>query len=538
LHQKFKMTYHIVRKGKAHCGYAKVPNKSQIKLQMLAKLASLLFLITSMFGCSSPTETFGTSNQVADVPEELISFEDTSVTEDAVARGEDPEFELLRTRFFCYYKADQNGVPQTGFSTPHGTVDFEETTYNFVSELYDNDTGSLIDDEDFSNQLYLNPSSGGQVSLRISHDIFGQRLEGSSDSNFAGCYQTGASHKRALHQFLLNTPEPGLFSCVVGENNSIIEQDRPLTLLDGNQYSYNDLTGTYRYEEIFTGASSTIIFNTGPLAQWEGEYGENPNTGVREISIARLSSNTGAICTKRQQPRPFKRYGSKIVTAPPVSSTPLTGTYYLDNGDINSVGWVEITANGFINFELPIPGVTNCRRTLPNGLEPCTKYIYNGGSTVTFIKGTLQRDLPISVNTDGVISLADVARYIPVTTPSINELVGSWTIESATTQSSVDTSLCILGYCNASTSSLTYEFFADGRFANSSASSGLTTVNVPGVSVFASQDSQTSQQGTFELSGAILQIQYDSGTTDPPTYMHLYDRDTLIIGYRVFRRGG
>ena len=263
---------------------------------------------------------------------------------------------------------------------------------------------------------------------------------------------------------------------------------------------------------------------------------DSPNTGEQHISVASPDEKAGTLCDRQRPARPFKRFGETVVSPPSASSTPLKGTYYLNNGDIATVGWAVFTEDGFMNTDRVLPGVTNCHRTLPNGLEPCIQYVYNGGGTINFKRGAQQMEAPMRRNTNGVLEIAGLpGRYEPIRTPTTAELVGQWTISSTTPQDNIDLSLCIIGYCNTSTSSLTYEFSADGRFADSSSSSGIFTANSPGFNAFSSQSSTSGQQGKYSFNGAALQIQYDSGVLKS-NFAHLYDAETLIIGFRVFRR--
>jgi len=457
---------------------------------------------------------------------------------EAVNRDLDPEFNLLNTRFFCYYHVDATNSLLTDFSTPHVTVDFADNTAS-ISGLVGNQTGTISSTRanSISDSFYLTADSTGDRFLyRIEFDVFGQSLFTRDLPALAGCFQSGASHERALHQFLLNTPEEGDFSCQVAQNGTLAAADTALTILDGNRYSYNATEGSYRYAEIFEGANSVVIFDTGALSGWEGQYTENPNNGLQEFKIASVDSDSAARCDRLRQPRPFKRYGTKIFEPPAASSVPLAGHYYLDDGNEASVGWTEILADGFINSEYPIPGATNCRRSLPNGLAPCFKYIYDGGNSITLIGPDGQGDVPISIGADGSVTSPAFGRLLPIRTPTNNELIGQWGIESFVEQTSVDVSLCIIGFCSSGASSLIYEFFTDGSFTSSSSSESLSTASTQEGNVATSSQRQSTESGTYQLNGPGIQLQYNSGQTEPLQYAHLINDDTLIIGYRVFQR--
>jgi len=506
-------------------------------IKLIQSAVVLIALTIVLSGCGggndSPTFTQGenpvkpssTSNlsPVTDIPENLVSFEDSSIIVDAVARGLDLEFDLLRTTFHCYYHVGAEGLIETDFSEPHLTTIFTGNTVEAFGSV-GNLRGSVRDVEN-SNAFYIMfDGLEDEFGYRIEFDSFGQWFKAGNGPNdveeLAGCYQTGASHERALHQFQLNTPEAGEYNCQVAENGVVVSDSVPLALAPNGQYTFSNASGAFLYANVFEGASSQVRFDTGPLVNWEGEYTENPDTG-RQVLTAGVDDSEFQ-CEKQRSPRPFKRYGKGVVTPPAASSKPLSGVYYLGNLSDDAVGWAEFSANGFFNTELPPTGGSNCQRVLPNGLEPCLKYVRNGTNITLSGRGE-EATFPFSEQSDGTIILGPLGQYSPINTPSLSELTGVWQIDSV---DPVDTSLCILGFCSGGTSSFTHEFFADGQFITSRESSNLVGSVVR----------QSASAGTYLFNGPLLQLNYDSGQLEPPAYIHLLDPNTLIIGYRIFSR--
>lgn len=472
----------------------------------------------------------------SEVPENLISFEDPSVTVDAANQGLDLDFDLFRTQFFCYTDFDENFELNIDLTEPSAVFEFTGNTFTLQGKQVNGIITGTIRDTDNTNSVFLTvDGEEDEVRFSINFDSFGQYIN-SRDFPGEACYQQGASHERALHQYFLNTPEQAVYSCLVADGDTLVSQDLPLTLGGNNQYTFNNESGTYSYQGIFEDSFSSISFSSGSLAGWSGEYTEIPNNGRQIIGIALNDSNFAALCERVREPQPFKRYGVRVVDAPPPSSSPLSGVFFLDVQNSPAVGWLEATADGFLTTSDPLPGGTNCRRVQPNGLERCVQYVYNGGNTIS---GTSNNQPLISSfirNTDGSFFL-ESSRYLPVRTPSPAELAGQWQFQSSTVQDNNDIALCISGICGPSgTSTRTFEFDAEGQFRIISQGSANVFVNGPAGSLSTTTSSNASQSGTYQFSGPSIVLQYFSGQIDPPVYVHLKDDNTLVIDRVAYER--
>ena len=517
---------------------------SQVKLfshLFCALLAGCLLVSCGASSSANSDDVTGANNDEvdtatlpADVSDDLIFTGDTSVTVDAVSRGLNLRYHLLRTQFHCYYSRDVNGFIENDFSSPHSTVDISEKSY-VGTGIFGKQSGGFRDKEN-SDSFYLQDTDGKEFSFRIRFDVFGQWFKpGQTRSQLIGCYQSGASHERIQHQFLLNTPEAGTYGCTVGKGGVIEGEDLPLTLHNGNAFSINGSTGQYSYQNIVEEAAGSISFDAEPLVGWTGQYTENADTGEQRL-VLQHDSGSAAICDKSREPRPFKRFGPELVTPPKASSVPLTGVYFLDTGNSKSVGWAIVTADGFMSTEFPLPGALNCRRIQANGLEACTKYVYSGGRKITLSRMGQKTKVPLTRGSDGSLTLGS-GHYLPVVTPSVSELAGQWELKSATTRDHVDVSMCILGYCGPTgVSTSIYEFNEDGRFRYVLSSKAVSSVNIPDVNVFSSSSSQGSKAGTFIVNGPYLQLDYSNSEPDQNSFLHMIDNNTLVIDYIRYTR--
>jgi len=114
-------------------------NGQRSALQHIINAVTLFILVFLAASCSESGTGIGdgpgTNQPSADIPPNLISTADTSITVDAVNRGLDLEFDLIRTRFFCYYNADNDGLRLTNFAIPHGTMDLVGNAYNITPQF-------------------------------------------------------------------------------------------------------------------------------------------------------------------------------------------------------------------------------------------------------------------------------------------------------------------------------------------------------------------------------------------------------------------
>jgi len=211
----------------------------------------------------------------------------------------------------------------------------------------------------------------------------------------AGCFQEGAAHEAALHRFKLNTPATGSFLCSVFDGSANTSSTVSIELLEGKRYRISGKTGQMNWNQITTGASSVVVFLTGPLQGKEASYHEDPSTGLQSLQFTDSnskvfldgssvsSSSYGALCNQLSEPKPYKKYGKSPA---PIASKPDTfikGTYAVDvsfatNNRLSAgVEYVKFTPEGYFYLGEPIDGDTDCTRTHPNGLPLCQQYQFD-----------------------------------------------------------------------------------------------------------------------------------------------------------------
>jgi len=125
---------------------------------------------------------------------------------------------------------------------------------------------------------FLGGPFNGRSNMYLFMTDYGQEFTPKIDDIGYRCYQDGASLEHALQQFLLNTPEPGDYSCI--DNYSTERQS--ITLNPANTYVTSTGRGIYLYSGITVYDSSSIEFVSGPLMGANGTYEEDPDSGNQD----------------------------------------------------------------------------------------------------------------------------------------------------------------------------------------------------------------------------------------------------------------
>ena len=444
------------------------------------------------------------------VPEAYISYEDGSATLAAVRNGVDVKTRLIDTSFSCYDDdASDYLAPYLSFTVTanrfvstfgQGTIDYEPKRGDFILN------GGGFEDDEYT---YLH------------FDSFGQRFSIDTGEADVACFQHGASLERALHRFLLNTPEVGDYMCTEVQTN----EQHALRFSEGGRYQTAEGAGIYVVSDFIDSSRSQIDFIQGPLDGEDVSYRENPNTGRQEFRFSNTrvfglgagsSSSLTFVCARNREPRPFKQYGFAAATAASPPNVALNGMYYTEDVQLGvnhsylHAKYYNFRSDGFMRRDYPGIIPDDCNRTAPNGLNYCDSYDVNAGDLFVFEPTGKQRKMgAIQITSNGTVTKISDDGMELVTGTDSPYIEGTWLNNEYRQIGCVG-----LGFCSSSYTERTYVFATDGRFAYYRSGQNTSSAEIGEVSSHAFANASNDSTGSYEIRGNRLLLQFLDGTLE------------------------
>ena len=469
----------------------------------------------------------------------VVSQTDTTATLNAVASGLNPNLAVIPATFTCYDNTLNNA------DDPLGTfiVDGDYVTVIFGDR--DPMKGALRESDE-EGRVYIGDGDSPFLIFDIEFNEYGQILTSPvRRSRLSGCYQDGAAQEAILHQVMLNTPEPGEFSCITA--TSTIQST--IELVDGERYRAQGKTGTYQYGKVFSSNSSEIYFKTGPLQSSEANYSEDPISGLQMLEFKKTDSQvflngTGtssvkvsAQCTKKSVPKPYKRYGKLNAPEPTAPKRSIEGIYFIDNSYLtyetrsDRADYIEFDSRGYVYAGTPLPGGTDCSLTLPNGLPLCKQYQFDGTTLSILTPWGDMDEAKVRINKDGSLRSIETVESETVQLEAMTAVdpamvVGSWKTQEVR---SSGVSACIVGMCNTSIRDRQYILREDGQYLSTDGSQSNSSFDTGILASYANGSNSDKSTGTYLVKGNTIELSMrDGGVAELPIY--LTKKGKLAIG--------
>ena len=461
-----------------------------------------------------------------DVPEAYISYQDGSATVAAVRSGVDVDTHLIDTTFSCY---DEDA---TDIATPY--LSFTVTGSTFVSTL---GNGTINYEPERGDFILSGGGFDNEDNVYLRFDSYGQSFTADAEDADVVCFQAGASQERAVHQFLLNTPELGDYTCTEVETN----EQHTLRFSEGGQYQTSAGAGLYDLSELVDSSSSQIDFRQGPLDGEDVSYREDPDTGRQEFRFSNTevfglaagsSSSLTFVCARVREPRPYTQYGFAAATAVSTPNTTLNGPYFYNdivtstNHSYLYAGYYNFRSDGFLRREYPGAIPDDCNRTAPNGLNYCDSYLVDGGELYVYEPNGRQIDVDsIQVDGSGTVTSISGDATEPVTASDASYIEGTF-YNNEFRQSGCTG----VGFCSSSYNERTYIFALDGRFVYFTSGQNISSAEFTDVSSFVLGNSSNDSTGFYEIRGNRLLLQFLDGTLENRFIYRISDGDLAVDG--------
>jgi len=509
--------------------------KNGIKTKLPRALASGLLTATLM-GCDLSGGTydpaFDDTGNVSGhglgshhVPLEHISDIDSSVTVQAVQSGLDVHRRLINTSFSCY---DHDTI---NYSQPYVTFTVNGDT--FVS---DRGNGRINYDHEFLDFSLIGGPFNADSEVSIDFTDHGQEFYIDIGNSTYDCHQHGANIARAFHQYLLNTPETGDYSCRHEYSTDV----RAVRLSPGGTYETAQGSGRYSYSDIIRYPGSEITFSGGALAGVSSEYNEDPDSGLQSFSIygsdsfgAIASSSRSYFCTRVGTPRPHKRYGQYAATPVAQPSVALNGLYYYQDfrtsGNTNYfyADYMHFRPDGYVRLQHSTEYGDDCGRTKPNGLNYCYRYDVVNGELHIYRDGDIRiLSKSIVLGSGGTISKIGDEFVERVSPSSSVHISGVW---ENVWFNQTDGCTNFLTACYFSYYADYYRLYADGRFISLSTSDATSTIDELIAQPNAYDISTNDIKGYYEIRGNRLVLWYANGDFSNE-FIHQTRNGDLTIG--------
>ena len=457
--------------------------------------------------------------------------------QEVIASGINPENQFIRDEFRCY---DESGAD---YSHPHLLVQITGPGQYLSS--YGGGTFSLEDDDYSPDIEWLSgPLTGASSSLYF--DDVGQRfylsnVELGNDDYDYECYQQGPSERRALVEFRLKEPQPGVYEC----RDAATGEVQALELSAGS-YRIGGASGTYGVTEVLSDDdTSRIEWLTGPFADEVSHYSEEAGNGFRDFSISLSngeaypgfvysSSELALTCEGVGEPVNVEPYGGEAAPPPPGTEIGLEGFYYLMEyklrGDVGGMAptFYRFFPDGYVFIGTPEgdPNEIDCGRTKPNGAPLCATYHARGNFITVADEGEVDT-LPFAL--DGTVPAIDGVTMNPVLPSPVNSLSGVYWYNYFSSS----------GFCGAfSTCSSTYyesnlDLRPDNTFTHFTDSQNLHSSDTALGSTSVSAYGNDADSGTYTVQGNVIEFRYNNGRVDK-NFFYLIDPEYFMIGEQEY----